>query len=159
MASQLDPGETAPSVVCLKNTYYSTINSNKTCWHQCLYYFSYCETEWSSWSALTHILPLQLWNALPTVTLIHAPQFANLPVAHFHQTSALGLVLKDVFVTLDTSSVLASVWKKTHVAAAIMEIIIRWGNWMWNHLGQQWFVIVSRVLFFVKLTCFFSAWI
>lgn len=29
MASQLDPGETAPSVVCLKNTYSSIINSNK----------------------------------------------------------------------------------------------------------------------------------
>lgn len=124
-----------------------------------LHYFSYCQIEWSLWLVLKHILPLQLWNAHPTVILSHVPQFANLPVTQFHQISALGLVLKDVFVTLDTSSVLASAWKKTHVAAGIMDIIIRWGNCMWNHLGQWWFVIVNQVVFFIKLTYFFSAWI
>ncbi len=43
--SQLDPGETAPSVVCLKNTYSLTINSDKNTDMNGLSYFSYFQIE------------------------------------------------------------------------------------------------------------------
>lgn len=69
VVSQLDPGETAPSVVCLKNTYSSTINSHKTCWHQ--------------WLVLFLILPDRVKFMISTNTHSSSPALKCPPNSHF----------------------------------------------------------------------------